>query len=118
MVRKPQSGFTLVEVLVATSLLTIAVVGIAAVGLTAIRQLQFGKADDGVRAAVQFQMEKITALGYDNLVAGADTVDGYPLAWSVTSSSPKKIILTIENKKRDGTAATDTFVNYVADWGP
>lgn len=117
LIRRPDStGSSFLEVLIATSILGVAVIGISAVGLVATSQTRHSQVDNAVQSSVQYQMEKVAALGYDNLVAGSDTVGGYPMAWSIVGTSPKKIILTIENENWSGTAVTDTFVTYVADW--
>ena len=64
--------------------------------------------------AVHFQMETITADGYDALSGGSATVEGYPMEWVVQGVDPKKVILEVTTD-RFGTSVRDTFVTYVAD---
>ena len=109
-------GVSLVEVIVSIILLTIVVTSLAQASFIAARYLQQGKSDTRMWNAVHFQMESITADGYDALSSGSSTVAGYPMTWAVQGSDPKKVILEVTTS-RFGTSTRDTFVTYVADFG-
>jgi len=109
-------GVSLVEVIVSIILLTIVVTSLAQASFLAARYLQQGQSDTRMWNAVHFQMESITADGYDALSSGSSAVEGYPMTWAVQGSDPKKVILEVTTS-RYGTSTRDTFVTYVADFG-
>jgi len=109
-------GVSLVEVIVSIILLTIVVTSLAQASFIAARYLQQGKSDTRMWSAVHFQMESITADGYDALSSGSSTVEGYPMTWAVQGVYPKKVILEVTTS-RFGTSTRDTFVTYIADFG-
>ena len=113
---RESDGFSLIEVIVAIVLFGITVTSLAQAVFVAGNHLEQGQSDTRMWNAVHFQMETITADGYDALSAGSATVDGYPRKWVVQDIEPKKIILEVTSE-RFGTSVKDTFVTYVADMG-
>ncbi len=108
-------GMTLVEVMVALTVFTIAVLVLASTGVVAYQTLEHG--DDFAHSAniAQTKLDSLTSLGWAALVAqtGSDTVASYPVSWAVQDSNPRRIIMVVERQSYGNTLA-DTFVTYVA----
>ena len=64
--RHRQSGFTLIEVLVAISLMSIALLGFASVGVNAIRDDSFSRKTNVALALAQAKLEQLRSLPYSN----------------------------------------------------
>lgn len=108
-------GMTLIEVMVALTVFTIAVLVLASTGVVAYQTLEHG--DDFAHSAsiAQTKLDSLTALGWAALgpQTGSETVAGYPVSWAVQDSNPRRIILIVERQAFGNTLA-DTFVTYVA----
>lgn len=108
--RKPQAGFSLLEVLV-----SIAVVGVlvpsllTAMGVSAIT-LQASEEKGMWAAAVQSQVEELVGLGYSNISADSATVDGYPMSWSVQGTDPKIVTIAVAKGQLAAGSAADTLL--------
>ncbi len=98
--RCDSSGVSLIEVLVALLIFSSTVLGLSAMGMVAGKQLRMSRTDMRVWTAVHYQMDKLTAIGYDNLTAGAETVQGSGMSWEIWA--PGFVSLS---------AAFDTFCN-------
>ena len=112
-----RQGFTLVEVIMALLIFAIMMVGLTSAGLVASSQLRVGRNDVRIWKAVSYRMETLLAEGYDSLSAGADTIEGYSMVWTVTATDPKKILLVIDRKTLSGDIRPDSFVAYLSDTG-
>ena len=77
------SGISLIEVLVALLIFSSTVLGLTAMGMVAGKQLLTSRNDMRVWTAVHYQMDKLTAMGYDGLTAGAETVQGSSMSWEI-----------------------------------
>jgi len=109
------SGFSLLEALVASLLVGIAVIGISTYVLTASGQHRSSRIDMDVWEAAGAQMEILLALGYNGLSSGSATVQGFPMSWQVTGADPKKLVLLISVPQLNGSVEPDTIVTYVSD---
>ena len=98
-------GFTIVEVLIAISILTIGILAVSSMQVSAIWGNSFaGRQTEGSTIALD-RLEKLMALSYDNtdLAAGSHTdpspPSGYSVVWEVEDDSPldnvKRIIVTV-----------------------
>ncbi|MGD2154153.1 MAG: hypothetical protein PVG79_12855 [Gemmatimonadales bacterium] len=108
-------GVSLIEVLIGVIILTLALLGLAAAGGVAARQVYMGRVDMARWVAVQQQLETLVAAGYDSVSAGSDTVQGYPMSWTVSGDDPKQITLVLERENHRGQTVTDTVVTYMAN---
>jgi type IV pilus assembly protein PilV len=100
-----EKGFTIIEVLIAISVLTIGILAVSTMQVSAIRGNAFAsRQTEGTTLALD-RMEKIMSLSYENtdLAAGNHTVpsppSGYTVVWNVSDDSPlnnaKRIIVTV-----------------------
>ena len=110
-----REGVTLVEILIGVIILSVALLGLAAAGGVAARQVYMGRVDMGRWGALQQQVESLVAQGYDNVTSGADTVQSYPMVWTVTGTDPKQITLVMTRENLRGEMVQDTLVTYIAD---
>ncbi len=116
--RGDASGISMIEVLVALVIFSVTVLGLTSAGAIAGGQLRMGRRDIQLWTAVHYQLDWLTAQGYDSVAAGSATVQGYPMSWTVEGTNPKKIILVVDAKKSNGQVVPDTIVTYLADWTP
>ncbi len=101
-IRTRERGFTLLEVIVAISILTFGLLAIASMQIYAIRGNSFaGGVTEGTTWAGD-QLEKLMALPYtdDDLSAGTHTVqeEGYTITWDVSPGPVFNNTKTIEVK--------------------
>ena len=106
---------SLIEVLVAVTILSVTLVSLMAASGVALRQLHAARSDTRLWSAVQHQMETLMKAGHDSVSTDSATVDGVPMHWTVTGTNPKKILLTVEGMNGAGQLAEDTVVLYLAD---
>ena len=111
-----RSGFTLVEVIVATIILTVGILGIVAAtgNMTRLR----GQADRMSTAAfyAQDRMEQLRALGCVAAASGTETLDGkYIMRWTVAAQAGGTRAIMVEAEYGTGTAtvAIDTFETWI-----
>ena len=109
-------GVSLIEVIVAILIFTMAIVALTSVGLVSTRTLRAGDSYGVASIAAQSKLDSLTSLGWAVLtdgLTGADTVQGYPVAWEVKGTDPRRVILVVDRYVA-GTVYADTFVTYVA----
>lgn len=112
--RRDRRGASLVEVLVSLMVFTVAVLGLTTAGFVSSTQVRVGWTDSRLWSAVHTQLDSLTAVGYDAVTSGADSVAGYAMVWTVQAGNPKKIVLVTGTADYDGVATQDTFVTYLA----
>ena len=100
-------GFTLLEVLIAVSILTVGLLGVASMQVSAIRANDFASAQTEAATVGMDRIEKLLRLPYDHadlLATGNPHTDptpptGYTIGWNVTDNSPlnntKTVIVTV-----------------------
>ncbi len=78
-----KAGFTLIEVIVAITFLSIGLLGLLATTAATVRVM--GESDRAVTVAFQAneQLENLESLGCDNATSGSSTYEGIDLKWSV-----------------------------------
>lgn len=111
---RDERGVSLVEVMTSLLIFVVAVLGLTTAGIVSSGQVREGWTDSRLWSAVHTQMDSLTAVGYDAVASGADTVAGYAMTWTVQSGNPKKLLLITGTADYEGVAALDTFVTYLA----
>lgn len=107
-----RTGFTIIEVIIAITMLSVGLLG--ALGATAATIRLLGESDRMITAAYQAtgQLERLEALGCDAAASGSDTRQGVDLTWTVAGSSASRtrpIVLTASYPMGRGRVKVDTF---------
>ena len=111
-----RQGFTLIEIVISLLIFSIMMGGLMSAGLVASGQLYEGKDDVEIWEVANYQMERLIAEGYDNIVNGKDTILGHPVDWKVSGTSPKEITITIDKKSYKGKEKkAQAFVTMLAN---
>lgn len=82
-------GFTFIEILIAISMIAIALLGVVSVTAMAIRGNTLSKTITTATTLAIDKMEQLKKTGYASLSSGADTAQSiYIRTWTVTQDSP------------------------------
>ena len=114
---REKRGISLVEILIAVVILSVALLALCAAGVVAARQVYMARTDMDRGSALQQQVELLLVDGYYNVADGSAVVEGYPMEWTVSGDDPKQITLTIERTGFTGAMVEDTVVLYLANPG-
>ncbi len=108
-------GISVIEVMVALMIFTLALLSLASAGLVASQTLRSGRSYMGSWSVGQSKLDSLTAAGWTALggTSGVDTVQGYPVTWNVQGTNPRRVTLVVE-RSLSGQVFADTFVTYVA----
>lgn len=112
---RDERGVSLVEILIGVVILAVALLGLAAAGGVAARQVYSGRQDMSRWAAIQHQLEYLVSQGYDEVADGSTTVQGYPMSWTVTGDDPKQITVVMTREDYQGNSVNDTLITYMAN---
>jgi prepilin-type N-terminal cleavage/methylation domain-containing protein len=113
-----ERGLTLIELIVAVTILSVTLVGLAASARFAAREVAMGREDTHAWLAAQHQIETLMRAGFDDVGSGSTLVDDYTLTWTVTGTNPKKVLFLVEQKNARLETVRDTVVFYMADPEP
>jgi prepilin-type N-terminal cleavage/methylation domain-containing protein len=114
-----RDGFSLVEVIVSVTLLSLVLLGLS--GAAALGLSQMGKARQDLQysADVQQVTDSLIAKGYLNVTNGSATIRGRSVSWTVTTINAKSQKLAVVAQRRGlvntGTMYADTITVYLAD---
>ena len=112
-------GFSLVEVLVALTLLGVVVMSIA--GAAALGLAQMGKASQDLQysADVQQVVDSLVAVGWNKVGNGSTTLRGRTVTWAVANINPKSqrldVLVTRRGQAQTATLYTDTVSVFLSD---
>jgi prepilin-type N-terminal cleavage/methylation domain-containing protein len=114
-----REGFSIVEILVGMSLLSVVMMGLAGAATLGLSQMAKARQDLQYSADVQQVADSLVAKGWNNVASGSQTIRGRSVAWTVTTLNPKSQQVTIVAQRR-GLANTsviysDTVTLYLAD---
>ena len=116
---KARDGFSIVEILVGMSLLSVVMMGLAGAATAGLSQMAKARQDLQYSADVQQVSDSLVAKGWNNVATGSQTIRGRSVSWTVTTLNPKSQKVTIVAQRR-GQANTsliysDTVTLYLAD---
>jgi prepilin-type N-terminal cleavage/methylation domain-containing protein len=118
-VSKGREGFSLVEVLVSVSLLSLVLMGLSGAATLGLSQMSKARQDLQYSADVQQVTDSLIAKGYQNVATGSATIRGRSVAWTVTTVNAKsqKIALIAQRRGLANTSTiyADTITLYLAD---
>jgi len=108
--RLDSKGMTLIEVLIALAVLSIALLAMAMTSLSVMRGNATNDMVTQAATVAQDKMEELKNIPFDSLSSGNDTAGDYTRQWVVTniSATLRQITLTVSWPNRQG--GTSTFI--------
>jgi len=108
--RVDSKGMTLIEVLIALAVLSIALLAMAMTSLSVMRGNATNDMVTQAATVAQDKMEELKNIPFDSLSSGNDTAGDYTRQWVVTniSATLRQITLTVSWPNRQG--GTSTFI--------
>jgi prepilin-type N-terminal cleavage/methylation domain-containing protein len=111
-------GFSLVEVLVAVTLLGVAVMSLAGAATLGLSQMGKARQDLLYSADVQAVADSIVEVGWNKVTGGSSTIHGGSAAWTVTTVSANSqkvdVVLTRRGQANAALVYSDTLTLYLA----
>jgi prepilin-type N-terminal cleavage/methylation domain-containing protein len=113
-----KQGFSLVEVLVAMTLLSVAMMSLA--GAAALGLSQMGKARQDLQysADVQQVTDSLVGVGWNKVTNGSVSIRGRAVNWTVSTLSPNSqklnVLVTRRGQAQTTMMYTDTVTIYLA----
>lgn len=92
------TGFSLLEVIIAITILSIGLLGMGTTMLYGVRSVTIADLASERAAARQAGIERLRAMPYDSLAVGQDSVGIFAVAWGplvTTSSSTRMRVITV-----------------------
>lgn len=113
-----REGFSIVEILVGMSLLSVVMMGLASAATVGLSQMAKARQDLQYSADVQQVADSLVAKGWNNVATGSQTIRGRSVSWTVTTLNPKSQQVTIVAQRRGlantSTIYSDTVTLYLA----
>jgi prepilin-type N-terminal cleavage/methylation domain-containing protein len=118
-VAENRDGFSLVEVIVSVTLLSLVLLGLSGASALGLSQMGNARQDLQYSADVQQVTDSLIAKGYQNIANGSATIRGRSVSWSVTTANAKSQKLAVIAQRRGlvnpGIMYADTITVYLAD---
>ena len=114
-----RKGFSLIEVLVAMSLLSVVLLSLAGGATAALAQMGKARQDLAYSADVQQLADSLVSAGWKMVVPGSATMRGRNISWDVEQVNEKsdKVTIVVERRGQANTRVVyaDTVALYLAD---
>lgn len=111
-------GFSLVEILVAVSLLGLGMMSLAGAAALGLSQMGKARQDLHYSADVQQVADSLVAAGWNNVASGSSTIRGRPVSWTVTTVNPNSqkvdVVVTRSGQAQTSLVYSDTVRLYLA----
>lgn len=106
-------GFSLVEVMIAMTLMAVTVMSLA--GAAALSLTQMGKARQDLQysADVQQVADSLVSVGWNRVSSGGSTIRGRPVSWTVTTTSPSSQKVDMLVQRRGQASQTTVYQDTV-----
>jgi prepilin-type N-terminal cleavage/methylation domain-containing protein len=118
-ISNPREGFSLIEVLVAMTLLAFVMMSLGAAASLGLSQMAKARQDLQYSADVQQVTDSLVAKGWNKVSAGSATVRGRAVTWTVSTLNVKSQLVTVVAKRRGQAnpnyTYSDTVTLYLAD---
>ena len=113
-----KQGFSIVEVLVAVTLLGLAIMSLAGAAALGLSQLGKARQDLQYSADVQQVTDSLVGAGWNHVSNGAATIRGRPINWQVTTLNPNAqkvdVMVFRRGQAQTGLTYTDTVTIFLA----
>ena len=114
-----RKGFSLIEVLVAMSLLSVVLLSLAGGATAALTQMGKARQDLAYSADVQQIADSLVSAGWKNVIPGSATMRGRNISWDVEPVNEKsdKVTIVVDRRGHANTYVvySDTVALYLAD---
>jgi prepilin-type N-terminal cleavage/methylation domain-containing protein len=114
----PRAGFSLVEVLVAMTLLAMVMMSLGGAATLGLAQMSKAKQDLQYSADVQQVTDSLVAKGWSNVASGSSTIRGRQVAWTVTTvnTNSQMVAIVVQRRGQANTSLiySDTVTLYLA----
>ena len=111
-------GFSLVEVMIAMTLMGLAMMSLAGAAALALSQMVKSRQDLQYSADVQQVADSLVGLGWNHVSSGSTTIRGRPVSWTVSgaNANPQKLDIVVQRRgQADNTKIyQDTITVFVA----
>ena len=111
-------GFSLVEILVAVTLLGLAMMSLAGAAALGLSQMGKARQDLHYSADVQQVADSLVGVGWNNVASGSSTLRGRPVSWTVTTVNPNSqkvdVVVTRPGHAQTSLVYSDTVTLYLA----
>ena len=111
-------GFSLVEILVAVTLLACAMMSLAGAAALGLSQMGKARQDLDYSADVQQVADSLVGRGWGNVSTGSSTIRGRPVSWTVSTINPNSqkinLIVTRRGQAQTNVIYSDTVTLFVA----
>jgi prepilin-type N-terminal cleavage/methylation domain-containing protein len=115
-------GFTLVEVLVGITVLTVALLGLAAAAGTSLRSMARSREEVQYWGDAQQVIDSLMGKGFGNVTSGSTTLRGRSITWTAGSAAAAPQLLTViverPNYSSRSTLVRDTIMLYLSKMVP
>ena len=115
-------GMSLVEVMVAVTLLGVAMLSLGAAAGLGVSQMGSARQDLQYMADVQQEIDSLSSLRWNTVTSGSANVRGRPFVWTVTAPTANSRLVTVVVQRQSQRDATrifrDTVVLYLANPRP
>jgi uncharacterized protein (TIGR02598 family) len=114
-----RGGFSLVEVIIAMSLLSFVMLGLGGAATLGLSQMGKARQDLAYAADVQQVSDSLVAKGWNKVTSGSATIRGRAVSWTVSTINPKsqKVAIVAQRRGQANTSVIypDTVTLYLAD---
>lgn len=114
-----RKGFSLVEVVTAMTLLTVAMMGLAGAAAAGLTQMGKARQDLQYSADVQQITDSLIAKGWNQVTNGSTTIRGRSVDWTVSTINPKsqRLAIVVQRRGQHDTSLiySDTVTLYLSD---
>jgi type IV pilus assembly protein PilV len=97
--QKASRGFSLIEVLIALSIFTIGILGVASLVISSINENALARRVTEATALAEDRLEGMLALSYEDITTGESTEGAYTVSWNVAEdvivAQTKSITVTV-----------------------
>lgn len=111
-------GFSLVEVVIAMSLMGLAMMSLAGAATLGLSQMGKARQDLQYSADVQQVADSLVTAGWNHVSSGSSTIRGRPVSWTVTTANPntQKVDIVVQRRGQASlnTVYQDTVTLFVA----
>jgi prepilin-type N-terminal cleavage/methylation domain-containing protein len=111
-------GFSLVEILVAVTLLGVAMMSLAGAAALGVSQMGKARQDLHYSADVQQVVDSLVGLGWNKVTSGSSTIRGRAVSWTLTTVNPNSqkvdVMVTRRGQANASLVYSDTLTLYLA----